>query len=392
MCIAIYKDAKAAPIKRKILQTCFNNNQDGAGYAWWDKKKKLWIARKGFMSFNDFWKSFNAHGFQKKDSYICHFRIGTSGNKRGPDCTHPFPVVSDCEVMRETEFETKNLVVHNGVHGRGDGTISDTMLAVRDWVYPLFPLMDDEERGERIMEIMCEGLKMNSNRWLVTEGYEVTLIGNWTTDEETGIRYSNEGWKAPKTVYTNPQRHRTGQTQTNGPNTTNGSESVPTGDGIVRCWSGDHATKYLDDKGNFKWLEWAEDYRHHMDNMQLITSELAEKIAPNEQETDTKMVSPSLTCAYKDEPVSVMGTVDHNGDCVWEGAYDPAEDLLMCPHCKEDKYLVDPNDHYKNANATAKLADTLCQRCGCLFMDENGVIAGYDFEIRKEYQTDVSSG
>jgi hypothetical protein len=391
MCIAIYKDAESAPVKRKVLKTCFDNNGDGAGYAYWDRKKKTWVAQKGFMTFTAFWKSFNAHGFQKKDSYICHFRIGTSGNKRGPDCTHPFPVHADCEIMRKTEFETKNLVVHNGVHGPGDGTISDTMLAVRDWVYPLFPLMSDETRSERIMDIMCEGLKMRNNRWLVTEGYEVTLIGDWKTDDETGLRFSNDGWKRERIATVNPRypAHGVHTRMNNGTSTTSASESVPTGDGIIRCWSGDHKTKYLDERGNFKWIEWTDDYEHHMENMQLVTG----GVAPNEGEKDPAdgMVSPHLSCAYKEEPVTVMGTIDSNGDCVWESSYDPAEDLLICPHCKEDKHLIDPKDHYNNPDAKAKLGDTICTRCGCIFMDEDGAIVGYDFALRKEYQKNVES-
>jgi hypothetical protein len=384
MCIAIYKDAEASPIKKAVLQTCFENNPDGSGYAWWDKEKEIWIARKGLMTFNQFWKSFNAHKFQKKDTYICHFRIGTSGNKKGPDCTHPFPVTGDCEAMRELEFETSNLVVHNGVHGGGDGTISDTMLAVRDWVWTLFPMINDKERGERVMEIMTEGLKLNSNRWLITEGFEVILIGGWKKDEDTGIRFSNEGWKRPR--YTaNPRAgaHRNYTT----PGTT-GTNTSTKEVGVSRVWSGDFATKYMDG-GSFNWLVWMEDHRQHLKNVAAILESKSEQVAPNENEIDEQMVSPSLTCAYKDEPATVMGLVDNNGDVEWEDSYNPAEDLLICPHCKEDQHLIAPKD--ANPNLSKMTADTLCQRCGCFFMDEDGAVVGFDFDIRKEYQDGSAS-
>lgn len=390
MCIAIYKDDKATPVTRKILHQCFQRNNDGAGYAWWDSKKKVWVVRKGFMSFTAFWKSFNAHSFQKKDTYICHFRIGTSGNKRGPDCTHPFPVTGDCEAMRITEFESPAIVVHNGVHGPGDGTISDTMLAVREWVFPLYPLMSDEDRSERVIDIMADGLKLNNNRWLITEGYEATLIGDWITDEDTGVRYSNAGYKAVTPV--NPRRGAGNANvggNTAGSQKKNSSSSTDTvGDGIGRCFSGCAVTKYLRDNGSWDWISWQHDYDEHMSGMALVEAAMqkkAEETAPNEKEEE-ETPSPSLTCAYREMPVTVIGLVDANGDMQWDSGYDAAEDLLLCPNCKEDKYLQDPKEYYKNGDAAGKLGDTICLHCGCIFSDDTGEIDGWDFELRKEYQ------
>lgn len=393
MCIAIYKDAKSAPVKRKVLQTCFQNNSDGAGYAWWDRKKKLWIVRKGFMTFGAFWKSFNSHGFQKKDTYICHFRIGTSGNKRGPDCTHPFPVVGDCEVMRELEFESPSIVVHNGVQGPGDGTISDTMLATRKIIWPLYPLLNDKDRGDDVLEIMAECLKVNSNRWLITEGFEVTLIGDWKTDDETGVRYSNDGWKAVKWLNrtTHPTRGRAATTHSQ---TRNSSSSTgTTGDGITRCWSDAHKDKYITERGTFNWFAWNADYDAAMDGMALVNAELEKRAAEGTAPTEEDMVSPSLTCAYKEQPVTVQGLVDSNGDVDWEGTYDASTDLLICPNCKEDKYIQDPQEYYttESESPKAKLSDSICLRCGCLFMDNDGTICGFDFALRKEYQRNASS-
>jgi hypothetical protein len=394
MCIAIYKDAKAAPVRRKIFQTCFANNPDGAGYAWWDRKKKLWIVRKGFMSFGAFWKSFNDHGFQKKDTYICHFRIGTSGNRRGPDCTHPFPVVGDCEVMRETEFESPSIVVHNGVHGPGEGTISDTMLAVRKIIWPMYPLLNDKERGDDILAIMAEALKVNSSRWLITEGFEVTLIGDWKKDEESGVRFSNEGWKAPR-YSTTPTRARQPAA---GSQTRSSSTSTDTVGDFIRCWSEVHKDKYITEKGGltkvtqFNWMAWNADYDAATQGMDVVEAEFERKAAEAAAPSDDTMVSPNLTCAYSDTPITVQGLVDSNGDVDWEGTYDAASDLLICPNCKEDKYLQDPEQYYTTESESAKahISDSICLKCGCLFNDDDGTICGFDFELRKEYQKNAS--
>ncbi len=386
MCIAIYKDSSASPVDKDTLKRCWTRNSDGAGYAWYDKKKKVWNVRKGFMTWEAFWNSFNEHQFQKKDVYMAHFRIGTSGNKRGPDCTHPFPVVGDCEVMRKTEFSSARIVMHNGVHGGGDGTISDTMLAVRNWIWFLWPLLTDKERAEYAIDTLQDGLRTTSNRWIITDGPEVTLYGTWIKDETTGVRYSNSGYEEPKTALTDNDYYRQRYNDRIGK-----SELPPakTKDGIIRCWSADSRDKYLI-QNTWDWVSWEDDFENHFEeHIIMIEGKDRAKKSTTEDTTEVQsgLVSPNVPATGKELPITVMGLVDENGDIDWDDDYAPEEDLLICPHCKNADYIVDP-DSVRHLNTRA--ADSLCVQCGCMFMDDTGQIVDWDVSA-KGAQDDAST-
>jgi hypothetical protein len=302
--------------------------------------------------------------------------------------------------MRKLEFRTKNLVIHNGIHGSGDGTISDTMLGVRDWIWALWPIHNDKNRGDRVMDIMTEGLRLGTNKWLVTEGYEVLLIGDWKKDDKTGVRYSNDGYKIVSVtpVINIYNRHQLPfvEPQDNAP-AVEIIDNFNSNDGIRRVFADDYNSKYMNKEGKWNWIAWTEDYRTHEEARMAVVraakeakekeeTDRASKVGPTEGEEE--LVSPNLTCAYKDEPVTVMGLVDANGDVDWEGDYEASEDLLLCPHCKNHEYLINPQD----MKATQKYpGDTRCGKCGCLFLDDDGQIVGFDLELKKEYNNASSS-
>jgi hypothetical protein len=112
MCIAIYKP-ETKLISKKTLQTCWKNNQHGAGYAY-ALNNKL-IIRKGFMKFEHFWRSYKEI---QQYSCIIHFRISTCGGITKEN-THPFKVNSNVAM------------VHNGmlpIDDDPDKKLSDTAL------------------------------------------------------------------------------------------------------------------------------------------------------------------------------------------------------------------------------------------------------------------------
>ena len=65
MCIAIYKPENVE-IPKETLETCFENNPDGAGYMF-AEDKKLHV-RKGFFDMDKFWNSYKRNK-NKQNSY-----------------------------------------------------------------------------------------------------------------------------------------------------------------------------------------------------------------------------------------------------------------------------------------------------------------------------------
>jgi predicted glutamine amidotransferase len=135
MCIAIVKPKGANFPTMKQLENCFTSNPHGAGFMYSDGENL--ILKKGFMTFESFKKAYLQENISKDKLVFFHFRIATHGLKDGGN-THPFPLVKDAEIMRETSLKFKGYgMIHNGVisyqnyefnqYG-GSNYISDTML------------------------------------------------------------------------------------------------------------------------------------------------------------------------------------------------------------------------------------------------------------------------
>lgn len=93
MCIIIYKP-RALSVERHILETCFANNPDGAGYMFPCEGKLL--IKKGFFAFEDFYaaweKTRKVHGDAMP--VVFHFRIATAGGIDKLNC-HPHRIAPD---------------------------------------------------------------------------------------------------------------------------------------------------------------------------------------------------------------------------------------------------------------------------------------------------------
>lgn len=108
MCIAIYKDVNKV-IPKQYLEQSFKSNPDGAGFMYVDKKKLN--LKKGFFTFEDFWKAYEPHADKQA---VIHFRIKTHGAVNETNC-HPFHINKDMGF------------VHNGIiSGFGKQEFSDT--------------------------------------------------------------------------------------------------------------------------------------------------------------------------------------------------------------------------------------------------------------------------
>lgn len=334
MCIIIFKPEDAEILKKKMYKRCFRNNPHGAGYAWWDEEGDTWHVRKGFMTFKEWWKSFNKMHFTAEDCFIIHFRVGTSGHRKGPDCTHPFPVTEDYEEMRKLEFSSKNIVFHNGVINYGRADISDSMLGVGEYIAPLFPYMNTKS----IENILEELLMVEKCRWLITEGREATLFGKWIEDKNyKGIYFSNSGYlpPEPKICHTAQRFYRIGSID---------EFLLPSGEWSWELWNREPWEKIYDEENKDK-----NDTRNW--NIPDNQRPLPLLTGPDQ----TPLITPNLPL-YKDHKKMIIGMVDNNGDIVALN-YLNEDEAISCAEC----------GGVELADSTIEEGEVVCLDCGCIF-------------------------
>lgn len=135
MCIAVIKPKNVEFPTKKELSNCFTSNPHGAGFMYSDGNNL--IIKKGYMTFDSFYKAFQNEKIDKSKLVFFHFRIATHGLIDGGN-THPFPVVNDVSLLRKVDLKFKGYgLIHNGViyypktafaSYDPSGIISDTML------------------------------------------------------------------------------------------------------------------------------------------------------------------------------------------------------------------------------------------------------------------------
>jgi hypothetical protein len=333
MCVIVYKPKGEKKVPKRILQECWRNNDDGAGYAIWNAETDLWDVKKGFMSFRKFWKSYRKENVDVDTIALIHFRIGTSGNEI-PALTHPFPVTDKLKNMGELEYSASDIVFHNGVIGFGEEEWSDTCVAVRDIVDPLHPYLDDD----KIFNFMTEPLESHQNRWIITKGGQIFQYGRWETQD--GIDYSNKTYKESRF-----------------PATTHSYDSGYDNFGFP-TW--ENQNQFVNKTtGKFDWEKW----EARGSKQTELPWRDARTVPPNEEETD-------------DEAIVI--DIDAEGHTHPEPAFnkDKAMELLCCPNCYHDKYLD---------NSPYNIGDTICLICGCVFMELTGEHCTFDHDIHDKW-------
>lgn len=173
----------------KILQTCFMNNPDGAGYMYRNPDTSITI-RKGYMTADSLIQSLNSIRDIDQKELVIHFRFGTHGDK-SPGNTHPFPITNKIHMLRRLRMTVDYALVHNGVVSgmtHKDATLSDTMCLIK--------LMANESEESKYIQAILE-----NGKFIIMDRTETRMYGHFYTDETTGIIYSNETYK-PVQVYT----------------------------------------------------------------------------------------------------------------------------------------------------------------------------------------------
>lgn len=191
MCIICYKPKGAALPPRQILENCFENNPDGAGFM---VKTDAGIRiRKGYFNFTELYEALTEQDLTQYDVGV-HCRITTHGATCKKNC-HPFAIANKLKTIRKTNTTAAAAVMHNGILSAVDvpagSTLSDTVLFTRDVLSKLRNLngggLTDSNNAAKIIDTL-----RGPSRLLIFDKAGVKMFGNFT--KENGIYYSNDSY------------------------------------------------------------------------------------------------------------------------------------------------------------------------------------------------------
>jgi len=208
MCIAISKP-EGIQIFPEVLETCFESNPDGAGFAYSDENGKV-VIQKGFFTIEEFLEAYKEHEMKQ---CLIHFRIKTHGHISEENC-HPF-LVNDHIAM-----------IHNGViHGYGYSNKSDTADFVETTVKPLVEdFGEDILKHPRIIKMIEKYIGYSKLMFLNTQTKEFIIHNEDSCNENSGVIFSNYSWQKS---YFPSRSTKSRKSTTNDSTTTNNVLSLP---------------------------------------------------------------------------------------------------------------------------------------------------------------------
>jgi hypothetical protein len=189
MCIIAIKQAGLEGIDKNILENCFDNNPDGAGFMYNDNGNV--VIKKGFMRFEDLWQAVSGIKKIEAKTVVYHFRIGTSGGNVAKN-THPFPISGETKDLEKLEVVTDIGFAHNGVIDiEVDKGISDTMTYIKRIAKFKGLIGAQDADFLALMGLSTKGSRLTI---LYPNGAVITTGNGWIVDN--GITYSNGTYKA----------------------------------------------------------------------------------------------------------------------------------------------------------------------------------------------------
>jgi len=138
VCVACYSLPGTEIPTDDILRNCFQNNNNGAGFAFNTDNNQVQIV-KGFMDFDSFITALHQYDERycfKNRGVLLHFRITTHGGTSQSNC-HPFPISNNPKHLKKTRFVSNYACVHNGIinlTADRKSDLSDTMLFIKDYL------------------------------------------------------------------------------------------------------------------------------------------------------------------------------------------------------------------------------------------------------------------
>lgn len=188
MCVIAVKERGIALPKEDVLENCFDNNSDGAGFMY-VRDNSIRI-EKGFETFEEFITRLESLMLTPEDMVVYHFRIATTGGV-SPGNTHPFPIVKKKKHLKSTKFQTQIALAHNGsidIKIKGDD-ISDTQEFVRSVLFKnKEKLLENAKLHEKILEMG------GSSKFCILTPDKYKLLGEGWVKEE-GIHFSNTSFR-----------------------------------------------------------------------------------------------------------------------------------------------------------------------------------------------------
>lgn len=191
MCIIIAKKKGIQLPSDTVIETCFENNNDGAGIMFKRAKDRKVGIVKGLMTLPDLQALLKEMDFKPDDSVVYHFRLATHGGKSQGN-THPFPVTESVKAMKSLTGIVDIAMVHNGIIPikPSQTDISDTMEFIRSYVSQ-WKKTGSIFRPEN-MKVLKNDTGNSKYAFLDVSG-NVTLVGKgWINDQ--GLLYSNDGY------------------------------------------------------------------------------------------------------------------------------------------------------------------------------------------------------
>lgn len=199
MCIICVSKKGVRQPSYEELKNMFGNNEDGAGYMC--LKNNQVIISKGFMSLEELNKALEIEKFTSKDVVIYHFRKSTQGGVQR-ELTHPFPLSSNMKNLKKLDLACDCGIVHNGIIAMTSNPkitdYNDTMKFITDYMSKLIRNSNDLKSLE-VQEMI---LKLTSSKWAFLDKFgNVETIGNFITDKESGLMFSNSTYKNYEDIF-----------------------------------------------------------------------------------------------------------------------------------------------------------------------------------------------
>ena len=173
MCIIVVKPSSVV-VSRSILENCFANNPDGAGYMFANEGKVL--IKKGFFDFEEFYESLEKTRRVIGDTapVVFHFRISTGGMIDKTN-SHPHRIATDLAF------------VHNGIlwNVRKTSKVSDT-IQYRDGY--LSGMIGDDLKKHGLFNLIASHIGLG-NKFVFLNGRGEYVICN----ERSGV-WDGELW------------------------------------------------------------------------------------------------------------------------------------------------------------------------------------------------------
>ena len=191
MCVICISEKGVRQPDKKTMQQMWNRNSHGAGYMYC--KDGVVFIKKGFMTFDAFYRAVEKEEFTSADPVVYHFRISTQGGVN-PQMTQPFFFTRELERTKVLAAKTRLGICHNGiipVTSFADREYSDTAHFIVEYLPNILSCVKDVYKLEKQEEI--KNLIQSKMAFLDCKG-KVTTIGNFILEED-GLIFSNTYFK-----------------------------------------------------------------------------------------------------------------------------------------------------------------------------------------------------